>query len=649
VFWFNKQKINSGSRVFIEHEIRLGHLSRRDRSLEETASTDPAVVEFAGQSLGLTIPASRLRLGWFLLFFFLVFFSGRAVYLQVFQGTNYRAMAEENRFQIQYLPAERGVVTDVNGQILSENVSVFTLTMTIADLPEKTNDRDVVFDRVAGLTGLQRADLDLLLQEYIEVPEEEVIVEKDLDYEHALLAMIETKNLPGFAVRTANKRRYASSSTSLSHVLGYVSKINADEFEELKNSGYRRTDEIGKAGVEVSWEIALRGKHGRRLVEVDASGNETAIFSEELPIQGSAITLSIDYDLQIAAEQYLVEKLKELGKKRASLIITNPNNGEILAMVSLPTYDSNLFAGGIDRETYTALIEDPNQPLFPRAVFGEFPSGSTFKPYVAAAALAEGIISPSTSFLSTGGLAIGQWFFPDWKAGGHGVTDVRKALAESVNTFFYIIGGGYETFTGLGVEKITSYASLFGFGQKTGIDLPNEANGFLPSKEWKEEAKGERWYVGDTYHLAIGQGDLLVTPIQMANALSTIANGGTKFAPRVVHAVAGQEVTSLNTELSDPLKEAIKIVQQGMRQSVTSGSSRRLNSLPITSAGKTGTAQIGGTEETHAWFTGFAPYENPEITVTILIEESGVGPLGEGSTTAVPVAEKIFRWWSENR
>lgn len=642
--WSKKIKNQAAARIFVEHKIGLGRLSRRDRSLEEAASADPGAVNFSSRALGLSISSGRFHGAFFILAALVLLLVARAAQLQIVQGDYYRQQAEENRFQIKYLPAERGVITDRNGVILTENFSVFTLTMTIDNLPDNPSEREQVFNRAADLTGLQRADFDLLLQEYAEVPSEEIIVEKDMDYEHAFLAMIEAPNLLGFSVRAATKRKYDSAAVSLSHVLGYVGKISAKEFESRKNIGYRRSDEIGKTGVELSWETALRGQPGRRLVEVDSSGNETTIHSEELPIKGSAITLAIDVELQKAAEKYLSDELSQIGKKKASVIVMDPNNGEVLALISLPAYDSNLFSGGIDKETYAVLLENANQPLFPRGLAGEFPSGSTFKPYVAAAALAEGIITPTTSFLSTGGLTIGQWFFPDWKAGGHGVTDVRKAIAESVNTFFYIIGGGYDTFTGLGVERITSYARLFGFGTPTGIDMPSEADGFLPSKEWKEETKGERWYVGDTYHLAIGQGDLLVTPIQIAVALSTVANGGTKYEPRVAQVVGGQVILPKGTVLPDSLKEAIKVVRQGMRQTVVSGSARRLSALPIAVAGKTGTAQIGGTEATHAWFTGFAPYDNPEIAVVVLIEEGG-----EGSSTAMPVAENIFRWWAENR
>lgn len=645
IFWPGKKlKNDAAARIFIEHESGLGRLSRHDRSLEEAASADPGSNNFPGQALGLSIFPKRFRGTFFILlatFFLLV---ARTAQLQIIQGNYYRSQAEENRFQIKYLPAERGVITDRNGAILAENFSVFTLTMTIDNLPTDPSERDRVFARAANLTGLQRADFDLLLQEYAEVPSEEIIVKKDLDYEHALLAMVETPNLPGFAVQPATKRRYDTAAISLSQVLGYVGKINAEEFVQEKDNGYRRTDEIGKTGIELSWETALRGQPGRRLVEVDASGNETTIYSEELPVKGSTITLAIDLELQKAAEKYLSDEMALIGKKKGSVIVMNPNNGEVLTLISLPSYDSNLFSGGIDKDSYAALSEDPNQPLFPRAVAGEFPSGSTFKPYVASAALAEGVITSTTTFLSTGGLAIGQWFFPDWKAGGHGVTDVRKAIAESVNTFFYIIGGGYDTFTGLGVERIVTNAALFGFGTATGIDLPSEGNGFLPSKDWKETAKGERWYVGDTYHLAIGQGDLLVTPIQMAVALSAVANGGTKYQPHVARAIDEQIILPQGTSLSPALKDAIEIVREGMRQTVIEGSARRLNSLSIPVAGKTGTAQIGGTEETHAWFTGFAPYDNPEIAVVVLIEEGG-----EGSSTAVPVAENIFKWWAQNR
>jgi penicillin-binding protein 2 len=282
--------------------------------------------------------------------------------------------------------------------------------------------------------------------------------------------------------------------------------------------------------------------------------------------------------------------------------------------------------------------------MFPRAVAGEYPSGSTFKPFVAYAALSEGLVDAHSSFVSTGGVRIGQWFFPDWKAGGHGVTDVRKAIAESVNTYFYIIGGGYNDFTGLGVKRIREYAEKFGFGSKMGVDLPSEAPGFLPSKDWKQEAKGERWYVGDTYNLAIGQGDVLVSPLQMATATAKVANGGKDITPRVVEEIDGEPTAPPSVpDIEDLDERAMQIVREGMRRTVTVGSARYLQTVPTPVAGKTGTAQTPGDKPTHAWFTGFGPYEDPNITLAVLVENGG-----GGSEVAVPLARDIFNWWFEN-
>jgi penicillin-binding protein 2 len=321
------------------------------------------------------------------------------------------------------------------------------------------------------------------------------------------------------------------------------------------------------------------------------------------------------------------------------VVALNPKTGEIYALVSLPSYDNNLFAQGIETDAFADLVEDKDQPLFFRAISGEFPSGSTFKPFVAYAALADRVVSEHTSFVSTGGLRVSDWFFPDWKAGGHGVTDVRKAISESVNTFFYIVGGGFDEFTGLGIERMMRSAEQFGFGRSTGIDLPGEASGFLPSKKWKEETKGERWYVGDTYHLAIGQGDFLTTPLQMAHATGIIANDGMRVAPHVIASEAqytGEQILDLDSY-------SLSVVKQGMRQTVTSGSARSLAALPFSVAGKTGTAQASGNERFHSWFTGFASYEDPEIAIAVLVEEGG-----ESTEAAVPLARELLYWWFTN-
>ncbi|MBI2476750.1 penicillin-binding protein 2, partial [Candidatus Uhrbacteria bacterium] len=347
-------------------------------------------------------------------------------------------------------------------------------------------------------------------------------------------------------------------------------------------------------------------------------------------------------------QAFIEERLQSIarvsGIRNASVVVMDPRDGAVRALVSFPGYDNGIFGRRVEREQYERLLNDPSHPLFNRVVSGQFPSGSTIKPIMAAAALSEGIIDENTSFVSTGGLRIGAFFFPDWKVGGHGVTNVRKAIAESVNTFFYTIGGGWHEFAGLGLERMMDYARAFGLGSQTQIDVPAEQSGFLPSAAWKLEVKGEPWYVGDTYHVAIGQGDILVTPIQMAMVTAVFANGGTLYTPQIVdHYTVGERTHDIPPrELRErPVsQEVIRVVREGLREAVTRGSARRLASLPVAVAGKTGTAQWHTERKPHAWFTGFAPFENPEVVVTILVEEGG-----EGSAVAVPLAHDILSWW----
>ncbi len=323
----------------------------------------------------------------------------------------------------------------------------------------------------------------------------------------------------------------------------------------------------------------------------------------------------------------------------------DPRDGSILALVSLPAYDDNLFSGTVSSTEYQKLVQDPDHPLLPRAWAGVYPSGSTVKPTIAVAALSEGIITPQTTVNSVGGLRIGSTFFPDWKAGGHGITNVRKAIALSVNTFFYYVGGGYESFIGLGVDRLTSWMRKFGLGRQSGIDVPGEASGFVPSKEWKEKTKGERWYTGDTYNLSIGQGDLLVTPVQVALWTAEVANGGWRVIPHFgwyEGAQADGTLLATSTHVGDQIAapDVMKTVELGMRDTVTYGSGRALVNFPVAVAGKTGTAQWRNDKPNHAWFTAYAPFDDPQIVVTVLLEEGG-----EGSSVAVPVAQKVLQAW----
>jgi penicillin-binding protein 2 len=377
--------------------------------------------------------------------------------------------------------------------------------------------------------------------------------------------------------------------------------------------------------------------------------NRKRIIAEEPSVPGDNLILAIDLDLQKRAEEALKRSLHAARQTRGSVIVMQPKTGEVLALVSLPAFDNNAFAKGIDQETYAKLLADKDRPLFPRAIAASLPSGSTFKPAIAAAALEEHVVTPATTVHSTGGISYGAWFFPDWKPGGHGTTDVRKAIAESVNTFFYAVGGGYDKIKGLGPERIATYARKFGFGEQSGIDLPSEGAGFVPTPEWKKQAKGEQWYIGDTYHLAIGQGDLLVTPLQIAEMTAVFANGGSLVRPHVVSAVAKADGTRVDRQPEIITKqvvspETIKVVREGMRRTVEAGSARSFNTLPIEVAAKTGTAQWKSGAPTHAWFTSFAPFADPELVITVSVEEGG-----EGSSIAAPVAKDLYAWYYGGR
>jgi penicillin-binding protein 2 len=336
--------------------------------------------------------------------------------------------------------------------------------------------------------------------------------------------------------------------------------------------------------------------------------------------------------------------MSAVGANSGSVVAINPQNGEVLAMVSIPTYNNNLFAKGISNDDYQKLINDSGKPLFNRAVSGTYPSGSTIKPFMASAGLQESVITTNTTINDSGEIAVGNYVYHDWKA--HGLVSVSKAIAESCDVFFYAVGGGWDKIKGLGVAKIDDYLTKFGFGGKLGIDIPGEAGGLVPSPKWKEQAKNESWYLGDTYHMSIGQGDFLVTPLQLANATAAIANGGQVLKPYIVKEIKDNngtvvkitEKTVLNQNFIS--SDNIEAVRSGMRLAVTSGTARQFNDLPVAIAAKTGTAQFGDSDKTHAWMTAFGPYNDPKIAVAVLIEGGG-----EGYAAAGPVTKDILNWY----
>ncbi|MFH0853884.1 MAG: penicillin-binding protein 2 [bacterium] len=639
-FFFNDRKSlrldDSYTSLYIE-EIEL----------EKDAQLSDEEKNFIGFNIGFK-KINLLMLFFVMMFFILV---ARVWSLQIMRGKYYSSIAEGNRIRIHYIKPRRGVIFDRNGLQLTSNIPSFSLKIIQSDLPKEEKEKDDLLKEIAVLIGEDYEEICSLLEENSAYYYQPVIIKENIDYKSALLLYVKSVNMPGIILEEVSKRFYISNDSlnSISHILGYNGKISSKELEDNKNGEYLLDDYIGKLGVESTFEKILRGALGKSQIETNAYGKMIGIVAKNDPAPGFDIILSIDYDLQTYIENLLKDELKKLKKERAAVIVINPNGGEILSLVSIPSFNNNLFTHGISNKDYSKLIEDKAKPLFNRAIAGEYPPGSTFKPIMAAAALEEGIITENTRVKSVGGIWVGKWFFPDWLAGGHGSVNVKNAIANSVNTFFYYVGGGYKDFEGLGIEKIYQYAKLFNLGKKTNIDLSGESDGFAPSALWKEEKFNEPWYIGDTYHSSIGQGYLLTTPLQIALYTSFFANGGILYKPKIVKAfIKNGEIEYsayeyLNKDIINP--KNVSIVKQGMQDTVKYGSASSLGSLSFTVAGKTGTAQTSNNKDTHAWFTCFAPYENPEIVITTLIEEGG-----EGSSVAVPITKKILEhYWNNIR
>lgn len=611
---------------------------------EETDQTEQQT-EFLGKAI------NTASLYWLIVLIILGFgvLGFRLYYLQAQRSDYYSLLAEGNSVRRFTVPATRGIIFDHNGEMLVKNIPRFAIYLTVADLPVKIAEQDAEIKKIATLIDLPDAAIKEIInnQRLNKNIYQSVVLKDNLSYEQVLKLQIALKELAGININTGQQREYLAGN-NFSAILGYLGRLTNEEYNDQKTKGYLFNDVIGKTGLENYYETKLRGINGIDEVEVDALGKRKKILNSIKPIAGANLYLSLDLELQNQVSKIIQTKLVEMKLHRASAVILNPQTGEILTLLSLPTYDNNIFAGKIDPNSYQQLITDPDQPLFFRAIAGEYPSGSTIKPVWAAAALQEKIITARTTIMSTGGVQVGQWFFPDWKAGGHGLVDVKKSLADSVNTFYYYISGGYENFTGLGINKMKEYAELFNLGQTTGLDFPGEHSGFFPTPEWKREKKAESWYIGDTYHVGIGQGDLLVTPLQVAVWTAFFANNGKIIKPHLVNKI----MTNEKTDLIEPTivrenfidQKLIAVVKAGLRQGVTQGSSRSLNDLPIAVSGKTGTAQTGHGDDSHAWWIGFAPSEQPQIAIMILVDDGG-----EGSKVATPIAKEILKWWIENR
>lgn len=595
--------------------------------------------------LGLTAARVLLGLGMTILvaFWFIAF------RYQVLEGDRYSAIALRHTVSTDSVPAPRGAITDRHGRALVTNTLAFTLEVVPAELPSG-DQLDVTVERLSELFGLDRIELRRRVLRASRTAGRTSVVWPGLAHDAALVFATRGGDFPGFRVGEDLSRSYPAG-PAMSHILGYVGRVSEEDLPE--HPDFELTDLVGKAGIESSYDAVLRGVSGFMRRRTDATLSQNPSTATKPPVPGKNVELAVSAGFQERLADSLGRAAAAVGKQSAAAVAMDPRTGEILALVSLPTYDNNLFVPGqASSEAIERVLTDPMQPLFNRALAGQYPSGSTIKPFLAVGVLAEHIINPAKQIFVTGSISVPHpsnpdivYTFHDWKP--HGWVDMVRAIAVSSNVYFYTVGGGFGDIAGLGIERIVEQLARFGFGQRTDVDLA-DGTGLLPTPAWKERVRGEGWYIGDTYNVSIGQGDLRVTPLQLARATAAIANGGRLVTPHLVRRITDsggatlEEIRPASTELGIP-PDDLAIVRRGMHEAVTVGSSRALADLPVAAAGKTGTAQVGG-GKTHAWFTGYAPADNPELVLTVIVEEGG-----EGSSVAVPVAKELFAWYFDQR
>ena len=447
--------------------------------------------------------------------------------LQVLRGEELAALSENNRIRLRRIPATRGRVVDRFNRVLVDSQASFDALLVPEDTPDLENTVETLAHFLNQSASETRAVLDRVTGR---PPFQEILVKRDLDWEEVVAIETHQLELPGVSLRITPRRNYPHGPL-LAHVLGYVGEVSQADLN--RDRRYRSGDLVGKSGLEKVWDQSLRGVSGGQQVEVDALGRELRVLEEAAAIPGNTLTLSIDLDLQQAAEA-------ALGGQAGSVVALDPGTGDLLAMVSHPTFDPNRFTHGIDENEWRALIDHPRRPLTDRTTQGQYPPGSTFKFIVAAAALEEGIINPFTRLHCAGKLHFGRRDFRCWKKGGHGSVNVHDALVQSCDVFFYHVGQR------LGVDTIAAYARQFGLGLPTGIGLEHEKLGTVPDSAWKKRRFGEPWYSGETLSIAIGQGYVTATPLQMAQAIATLATG-VRYRPRLVQRIEGPDGSLVRT------------------------------------------------------------------------------------------------------
>jgi len=564
----------------------------------------------------------------------------RLFYLQILVGEEMRHLSESNSIRLQSIDPYRGLIYDRNGYLLVDNRPSFNISI----VPKDARPLERTVKTFAESVGVPASELMAkIVRGSSGRPYRPVVMLRDIDRD--LLASVEVRkyDLPGIRVDVKPQRHYLQAGGGSAHLIGYLGEVSMKDLQSGK--GYRGGDMIGRFGVEKAYEAYLRGERGGRQVEVDVTGRVMRVLNTVPARPGDSIYLTIDHVLQQRAEALL-------DGRAGALVAVVPDTGEILALVSSPSFDQNIFVNGMSRRQWQALISNPLRPLENKAIQGEYPPGSTYKIVTAIAALEEGIVDENTTFHCPGHFRFGDRVFRCWNRAGHGKVSLVDAIAESCDVYFYNVAQK------LGVDRLAWYARACGLGDPTGIDLDHEESGLVPSKAWKRRRYGTSWQAGETLSVAIGQGYNLATPLQMAMLVSAVANGGTRFRPLILKEVVAGGTVKM-TAVPEPVGQlpasphTLELVKQGLFKAVNHrrGTAWRIRSAEIGIAGKTGTAQIVSRKKgeagddkdrayhltPHAWFVGYGPADSPKIAIAVIVEH------GEhGSSTAAPIVGELI-------
>ena len=536
--------------------------------------------------------------------------TARLFYLQVTHVDQFTQQATQNRSVLQAIPSTRGLVYDRAGRPLVVNEPSFAIKIRPANLPE--TKRDVVVAQLSRLLAMDTADINAAIDGSPGSRFDLVRIAQGVPRDTANLIAEESADLPGVEVSVETQRRYVSGQL-MSQILGYTGPIDAGELADLKDDGYLPDDLIGKTGVESVYEEQLRGTYGMETVERDAVGRRLQVLETNQQAEpGNSLKLTIDTREQALLKKAVEWGMREAGLKQAVMIVENPQTGEILAMVSLPTYDNNAFTGGISSKAYRKLLTNPNKPLVNHAISDQYPPGSTYKLVTGLGALADDRVGPTELIQTHPYIQLGLTKFWDWNRAGFGPLDMRSGFAHSSDTFFYQVSQR------LGISRLSYWAQQLGFGKRSGIDLPAEVPGIVPSEKWKQDTYGQQIQPGEVLQAGIGQGYDTATPLQVLNAYAAVANGGTLYSPQVVREIVGPDgaiVRPFKPKVIRRVKASasdMKLMRLAAREVVTSGHTYNLRELPLVVAGKTGTAEFGvkdsqGRLPFHNWFVAFVP------------------------------------------